>query len=148
VGQPFLRHGTALTSPSPPPPPQTLLPAHSQGARAIIFDLSFVLKWEGTLVDAAGEKIGVGDGEVVVTDLDQDSFTLVTSGSAGGGSSTSSTSSSGGKRCKLEVPLKIRAAEDGGAKDDALARIFTRHGLPLLQARLAEYCAELLSYEG
>ena len=99
-----------------------------------------MLKWEGTLVDAAGDKTGVGDGEVVVTDLDQDSFTLVSSGSSG--------SSGGGKRCKLEVPLKIRAAEDGGAKDDDLARIFTRHGLPLLQARLAEYCAELLSYEG
>ena len=107
----------------------------SQGARALIFDLSFVLKWEGTLVDASGEVCGVGDGDVIVTDLDQDSFSLV-------------GASAGGKRCKLEVPVRLRAAEDGGAKDDALARLFTKHGLPLLKARLAEFCSDMLSYEG
>jgi hypothetical protein len=147
VGQPFLRHGTAHTHPPPSPLPPSFARTRPrpQGARAIIFDLSFVLKWEGSLVDAAGERLGVGDGEVVVTDLDQDSFTVVSGGGGGGGGGDCASS---GKRCKLEVPLKIRAAEDGGAKDDELARIFKRHGLPLLQARLAEYCAELLSYEG
>ena len=132
---PFLGMAQALL-PLPSYPPFFLFPPSffSQGSRAIIFDLSFVLKWEGTLVDASGEVSGVGDGDVIVTDLDQDSFSLV--------------ASAGGKRCKLEVPVKLRAAEDGGAKDDALARLFSKHGLPLLKARLAEFCSDMLSYEG
>jgi hypothetical protein len=81
----------------------------------------------------------VGDGEVVVTDLDQDSF-FVEAG-AGGAAAPAG-------RCRLELPLKLRAAEDGGAKDDALARLFTQHGLPLFKARLAQFCAELKAYEG
>jgi hypothetical protein len=73
-----------------------------------------------------------------VTDLDQDSFSVAEQGAGGGGAG----------RCKFELPLKISAAEDGGAKDDELASLFKRFGLPLFKARLAEFCSELKSYEG
>ena len=89
-------------------------------------------------MDSKGESTGVGDGEVIVTDLDQDSFTVAQAQGSG----------SAAPKCQLQVPLKVRAAEDGGAKDDALARLFTQHGLPLLKARLAEFCSELVSYDG
>ena len=101
----------------------------SQGNRGVIFDLSFVARWEGTLVDPKGESCGTGDGEVVVTDLDQDCFSL-----------------SGGEG-RLELPLKIRPSEDGGEKDAQLTSLFVAHGSALLRAKLAEFVAELKAQE-
>lgn len=95
----------------------------------MIFDLSFVAKWEGTLVDGKGASAGTGDGEVVVTDLDQDSFILVK------------------EEGKLELPLKISACADGGELDERLTQLFIAHGTALLRARLAEFVAELKAQE-
>jgi len=91
----------------------------------VVFDLSFLAKWEGTLLDTSGTSAGTGDGEVVVTDLDQDCFSV----SEGEG--------------VLELPLKIRASEDGGEKDAELTNLFILHGSALLRSRLAEFVAEL-----
>ena len=38
----------------------------------MLFELEVVAKWEGTLLDDDGRKVGAGDGELVVSQLDQD----------------------------------------------------------------------------
>jgi hypothetical protein len=43
----------------------------------------------------------------------------------------------------LDVALRVRAADDGGTHDVALAKIFAAHAVPLLRARLAAFVAEL-----
>ena len=87
---------------------------------------------------ATGAQLGTGDGELEVTDLDQDAFTVALGeGAAGGGASGA----------QLELPLRIRAADDGGALDETLARLLLAHGAPMLRARLARFCAELKAQE-
>jgi hypothetical protein len=102
----------------------------SQGRKIVLFDLSFAAKWEGTLLDEQGVSKGLGDGDVSATDLDQDCFTLAESGSG-----------------VLELPLHVKATEDGGAVDLELAALFSKHATPLLRARLAAFVAELKARE-
>ena len=107
-----------------------LLSLLSQGRKIVLFDLSFAAKWEGTLLDEQGVSKGLGDGDVSATDLDQDCFTLAESGSG-----------------VLELPLHVKATEDGGAVDLELAALFSKHATPLLRARLAAFVAELKARE-
>lgn len=103
-----------------------------KGRKMVLFDLSFTAKWEGTLVDAVtGATRGSGDGEVAVTDFDQDCLAL------GEGQ---------GQAPKLEVPIEVKAAEDGGSADVALTELLKRHGLPLLKARMAGFVADLRAH--
>ena len=97
-----------------------------QGRRVAIFDLSFTAKWEGKLLDARGKTLGTGDGEIIVTDLDQSCFAVDANGAA-----------------ELDFPLRVEAADDGGAADTALADIIKASIAPLLRARLAALVAEL-----
>ena len=74
-----------------------------------------------------------------MTDLDQDAFSVDEGAAAVAGG--------GGGGGRLELPLRVRAAEDGGAVDRELARLLEDFGVPLLRARLARFCAELRAQE-
>ncbi len=103
-------------------------PSFPQGRRVVLFDLSFTAKWEGTLLGSAGSA-QTGDGEMSAADIDQACFAVGAGGAV------------------LDVPVAVRAAEDGGAVDEALARKVREFGVPVLRARIAEVVAELRATE-
>ena len=72
----------------------------------------------------------MGDGEIKVTDLDQSCFSVI----VGGG-------------VELDFPLRVEAAEDGGAIDKALAEHVKKSAVPLLKAKLAAFVAEMRAAE-
>jgi hypothetical protein len=92
-----------------------------RGARMVIFDVSVVARWEGTLMDEDGRKLGCGDGELFVQQLDQDS------GPAG------------------SYTVAARACQDGGAVDRRLAELVARWGAQAVKKKVGVFVAELLA---
>ncbi len=93
-----------------------------QGRKIVIFELYVNAKWEGELMDGDGRKSGTGDGEILVTAVDQDtSF--------------------------ADLPVKIKAAEDGGANDKQLAKLFNKWGMAVVKKKLWQFVEELKAKE-
>jgi hypothetical protein len=119
--------GAAVGMWSPPqqqltPFPPPLFPP-PQGRKIVIFEMTIEASWEGELMDGEGRRCGVGDGDLVVTDLDQD-----VSGPAG-------------------IPLKITPSEDGGAADKQLCKLLDKWGAAVIRKRVWQFVEELKAKE-
>lgn len=102
-----------------------------QGKKFVIFELHITAKWEGELVNSEGVQLGTGDGEVDILDLDQDSGLGPEDGSVGSGKE------------RADYRLKVRAADDGGRNDAALASMMERWGCPVLRRMVRQFVQEL-----
>ena len=87
----------------------------------MLFDLEIVAKWEGTLMDDEGRKLGSGDGELVVSQLDQDSGPPGT------------------------YIVGARASSDGSKIDRVLAGLVAKWAAFSIKKKISLFVAELLA---
>ena len=87
----------------------------------MLFELEIVAKWEGVLLDDDGRKLGAGDGELVVSQLDQDT--------GPGGT----------------YVVGARASEDGSDIDRRLAKLVAKFAGFSVKKKVAVFVAELLA---
>lgn len=93
-----------------------------QGRKIVVFDLAITARWEGQLLDGDGRLAGTGDGDIVITGLDQDSTST-------------------------DYSLKIKPSEDGGINDRQLARLMDKWGSPVVRKKVWQFVEELRAKE-
>lgn len=74
-------------------------------------------------MDAEGNPAGTGDGEIIITELDQDAETY------------------------QQIPLEIKPCEDGGIKDKQLSTLLNKWGIIAIKKKIWQFVEELKAKE-
>jgi len=91
-----------------------------KGKSFVTFELEIEAHWEGTLMDDDGKKLGSGDGDLVVSNLDHETGPL-------------------GK-----FIIGARPSSDGGKIDKRLAELTAKWGALIVKKRVTQFVKELL----
>jgi hypothetical protein len=86
----------------------------------VTFELEIEAHWEGTLMDDDGKKLGSGDGDLLVSNLDHETGPL-------------------GK-----FIIGARPSSDGGKIDKRLAELTAKWGALIVKKRVTQFVKELL----
>jgi len=91
-----------------------------KGKSLVTFELEIEAHWEGTLMDDDGRKLGSGDGDLVVSQLDHET------GPAG------------------KFVIGARPSSDGTKIDKRLAELTAKWGALIVKKRVSQFVKELM----